>query len=104
MIVQDRPNTLSVSLEAGSGQAEPVSLSFFGGIGFGRVDEPDTTDDGVLQVASLLGLMATKVAVITQRAEAKDYMDLAVMIKAGTSLPEPLGAARAIYGSESLAQ
>lgn len=98
--IQDRANTLSVSVRPGSGETEPVTLSFFGGIKFGRVGEPDMTDDGVLQVASFLDLMATKVAVITQRAEAKDYRDLAAMIRAGTSLADALGAARALYGTD----
>ncbi len=98
--IQDRANTLSVSLRPGSAAGEPVSLSFFGGIGFGRVGEPDMTEDGVLQVASLLDLAATKVAVITQRAEAKDYRDLAAMLRAGTNLTVALGAARAIYGAD----
>lgn len=57
-------------------------------------------EDLALLVASLQDLMATKVAVITQRAEAKDYRDLAAMIRAGTSLPEALGGARALYGTE----
>lgn len=35
----------------------------FGTIAFGRVGEPDFTDDGVLQVASFADLMATKVKV-----------------------------------------
>jgi predicted nucleotidyltransferase component of viral defense system len=46
---------------------------FFDTIAFGRVGEPDFTDDGVLQVASFADLMATKVKVVLQRAEAKDY-------------------------------
>jgi hypothetical protein len=99
--LQDRPDTLSVSLQSTSdtGEAAPVNISFFGGIRFGRVGEPDITSDGVLQVASLLDLMATKLAVITQRAEAKDYRDLTALLRAGMSLPEGLGAARALYGA-----
>lgn len=98
--IQDRINTLSVSLRPGPSETEPVSLSFFGGIKFGRVGEPEATDDGVLLVASLHDLMATKVAVITQRAEAKDYKDLAAMIMAGASLSDALGGARALYGPD----
>ncbi len=96
----DRPDTLSVSLQStsDSGADAPVNLSFFGGMQFGRVGEPDISSDGVLQVASLLDLMATKLAVITQRAEAKDYRDLAALLRAGMNLPEGLGAARALYG------
>ena len=57
------------------------------------------TEDGILQVASLNDLMATKVKVILQRAEAKDYRDIAEMIKAGVSLPAGLAAAREIFGA-----
>ena len=78
---------------------EHVKVSFFGTIAFGRVGEPDTTDDGVLQVASLDDLMATKVKVILQRAEAKDYRDVAAMLNAGVSLPRALAAARLLYGA-----
>ncbi len=97
--IQDRVDTLSVSLWQPPDSPEPVSLSFFGGLRFGRVGDPEMTDDGVLQVASLMDLMATKVAVITQRAEAKDYRDLAAMMRAGANLPLALGAACAMYGS-----
>ncbi|EQD73568.1 hypothetical protein B1A_04881, partial [mine drainage metagenome] len=65
------------------------------------------TEDGVLQVASFDDLMATKMKVVLQRAEAKDYRDVAAMVEAGVSLPHGLAAARAIFGpnfqpSESL--
>lgn len=68
---------------------------------------PDITDDGVLQVASLDDLMSTKVKVILQRAEAKDYRDIAEMIRAECSLSKGLAAAQVFYGrnfqpSESL--
>ena len=96
-LTQDEVNTLSISLQSDIVARGSVSLSFFGSIKFGRVGEPDMTDDGVVQVASLLDLMATKVAVITQRAEAKDYRDLAAMLRDGASLPSALGAAVAIY-------
>lgn len=84
-----------------------VKLSFFGAIGFGRVGLPHWTDDGVLQVASFEDLMATKVKVLLQRAEAKDYRYIAAMLEAGISLPSGLAAAREIFGpnfqpSESL--
>lgn len=65
------------------------------------------TQDGVLQVASLDDLMATKVNVVLQRAEAKDYRDIAAMLSVGVSLPRGLAAARELFGpnfqpSESL--
>ncbi len=51
-----------------------------------------------MQIASLLDLRATKLKTIQQRAEAKDYLDLAAAFAAGVSLAEGLSAARAIYG------
>lgn len=105
--LQDERNTLSVLAPFSDAERSHVKVSFFGTIGFGRVGQPDFTTDRVLQVASLDDLMATKVKVILQRAEAKDYSDIAVMLKAGVSLPRGLAAARAIFGpnfqpSESL--
>lgn len=45
-----------------------------------RMGEPSLTEDGVLQVASFDDLMATKLKVLLQRAEARDYRDIAAMI------------------------
>lgn len=74
-------------------------VSFFGAIGSGRVGQPAWTEDGVLQVASLDDLMATKLKVLLQRIEAKDYIDIATMIEAGVSLESGLASARLIYGN-----
>ena len=110
-VLQDQANALTVLVpssghESSSGSAQ-VKLSFFGLIGFGRVANPDRCEDGVMQVASLDDLMATKVKVILQRAEAKDYRDIAAMLDAKVSLPRGLAAAREMFGpnfqpSESL--
>lgn len=62
-VLQDERNTLSVLIPYGDSQHSHVKVSFFGTIGFGRVGHPDVTDDGVLQIASLDDLMATKVKV-----------------------------------------
>jgi hypothetical protein len=63
-----------------------------------RVADPDTAPDNGVQIASLIDLTATKLKTIQQRAEAKDYLDLAAALDAGVTLPETLSAARAIYG------
>lgn len=97
-VLQDERNTLSVLVHYDDLQHMHVKLSFFGPIGFGRVGEPDLTEDGVLQVASLNDLMATKVKVVLHRAEVKDYRDIAAMISAGVSLPAGIAAAREIFG------
>ncbi len=96
--LQDEKNAWSLSVPYGDSEHSHVKISFFGTIGFGRVGEPSFTEDYVLQVASLDDLMATKVKVVLQRAEAKDYQDIAAMINAGVSLPHGLAAACAFFG------
>ena len=105
--LQDNGNTWVVLVPYGNSEREYVKVSFFGTIAFGRVGEPEFTEDGVLQVASFDDLMATKVKVVLQRAEAKDYRDVCAMVQAGVSLSRGLASARLLYGpnfqpSESL--
>lgn len=76
----------------------PVKLSFFGDVRMERLQDPDVARDNGLQIASLLDLTATKLKTIQQRAESKDYIDLAAALETGIALSEVLGAARAIYG------
>ena len=97
IILQDAPETLVVLAEMPSG---PVKISFFGGIGFGRVNDPLQTRDDVLLVASLDDLMATKLKATLDRAEAKDYRDIAEMIAAGVSLPAGVSAFSAMFRGE----
>jgi hypothetical protein len=92
--IQKAQNTRSFLTESG------VKLSFLGEIRFGRIGEPRLTSDGVLQVASLDDLMATKLAVIMQRVEAKDYKDIAAMLRNGVSLERGLAGAAALYGAQ----
>lgn len=106
-VLQEQENTWVLLVPSGHAHQEQVKLSFFGAIDFGRVGEPELTADGVLQVASLDDLMATKLKVLLQRAEAKDYRDVAAMIDAGANLGRGLAAARRLFGpnfqpSESL--
>jgi Nucleotidyl transferase AbiEii toxin, Type IV TA system len=77
----------------------PIKLSFFGDVRMGRINDPDVAPDNRLQIASLLDLTATKLKTIQQRAEAKDYLDVAAALRAGINLAEGLGAARAVYGA-----
>lgn len=88
-------NTLSVVVE----RQGPVRISFFGDLGMKCVREPDIVAGHGLQIASLLDLLATKLKTIQQRAEAKDYLDIAAGIGAGISVSEALGAAIAAYGN-----
>jgi hypothetical protein len=87
-------NTLTVLVD----RRGPVKLSFFGDVQMKSVHAPDCTPGNDLQIASLLDLSATKLKTIQQRAEAKDYVDLAAALDAGVSLAQALGAASSIYG------
>jgi hypothetical protein len=97
-VLQDQIDAFSLLVPSDETHAEYVRLSFFGPIGVGRVGEPDLTDDGILLVASLDDLIATKLKVLLQRVEAKDYRDVVALIRAGVSLSKGLAAARAMYG------
>jgi hypothetical protein len=96
-VLQDTPDTLVAVTSMLSG---PVKISFFGSIGFGRVKEPLRTRDGTLLVASLDDLIATKLKATLDRAEAKDYRDIAEMLSAGVSLPAGLGAFKKMFNGE----
>jgi Nucleotidyl transferase AbiEii toxin, Type IV TA system len=106
-IIQDEAETLTFLWAPADAPNMAVKLSFFGGLNFGRVSAPDRTRDGVLSVASLDDMMASKLKVVQQRASSKDYLDIAAMVNAGVSLAKGLAGARALYGkafqpSESL--
>jgi hypothetical protein len=95
-VSQSEANTLTVIVQRDG----PVKVSFFGGLNLNRVQDPDVTPDNEIQVASMLDVAATKLATIQQRAQARDYEDLAAIVGAGISLAEALGAAAAAYGKE----
>ncbi len=94
-ITQQEPSTLSVLVERGG----PVRVSFFGVPQIRRLRAPHTASDNGLRIAALLDLAGTKAAVVQQRAEAKDYLDVDAILRDGRiDLPTALAAARAIYG------
>ena len=95
-VSQSEANTLTVIAHRNG----PVKISFFGGLKLNRVQDPDVTPDNRIQVASLLDVAATKLATIQQRAQARDYEDLAAIVGTGISLAEALGAAAAAFGKE----
>jgi hypothetical protein len=99
LVLQDEPDAFTILAGGEAPEAAPVKVSFFGGIGFGRIGAPDLTDDSILWIASMDDLMATKLKVLLQRVEAKDYRDVAAMIRAGASLERGLAGAGALYGA-----
>jgi hypothetical protein len=92
-IVQDARNTLVAS----AGQTQ---VSFFGNISIGRINAPSLTNDGVLFVASPEDLLATKLKAILDRAEVKDYIDMAALLRAGVSLERSLAGFAQMFNGE----
>jgi Nucleotidyl transferase AbiEii toxin, Type IV TA system len=95
-VIQQQKNTLSVLAPVQDGG---VRVSFFGGIEIGRVGFPDLTHDSVIKVASLPDLLSTKLKVLLQRVESKDYKDIAAILRAGAKLETGLAAAMSMYGA-----
>ncbi len=94
-LLQDSSDTVTAVVRAGRSK---VKISFFGGLRIGRIGLPQWTDDGVLQIASPIDLFATKLKVLLQRVEAKDYQDIAAILEHGGHLADGLAAARVLYG------
>lgn len=93
-VLQQAANTLTCRVD----RADPVIVSFLGVPALRRVAAPLIAHDNRLRIASLLDLAGMKAAVVQQRAEAKDYVDLHALLEAGIGLPAALAAARVIYG------
>ena len=63
-VLQDEPNSLTLLVSSDKPDVSNVKVSFFGAINFGRVGNPDRSEDGMVCSASLDDLMASKVKVI----------------------------------------
>src|SRR5882757_2347074 len=82
---QSAANTLTVTVDRGG----PVQLSFFGELGFGQVAPEELAEGPRLKVAALIDLAGMKAAVVTQRAEVRDYLDIHTLLtKAKIPLPK----------------
>lgn len=76
-----------------------TSVSFFGNLGLGQVEESELAEGVPVRVASLLDIGGTKVAVVQKRAEVKDYIDVDALLSAGLSMSMLLAAGKVVYGS-----
>jgi hypothetical protein len=97
-VLQDRPDTLTFLVTPEITSSDTVKLSFFGSFTLGRVGIPQWTSDGVAQIASREDLLGTKLKVVLQRIEAKDYFDISAILESGTSLAVGLGSACSLFG------
>ena len=93
--LQSEPNTLTCLVQC---REEPIKISFFGGLEMARVGHPQQTLGNEIWVASLYDLAATKLKVIQDRAEAKDYLDLARLLDENVGLSDMIRAAMGVYG------
>jgi Nucleotidyl transferase AbiEii toxin, Type IV TA system len=94
-ITQAEPNTLTCLVERGGA----VKVSFFGLPHLARVRAPHVAEDNGVRIDSLLDIAGTKAAVVQQRAQAKDYVDIDALASiGGIDLATQLAAARAVYG------
>ena len=82
-ILQRQDQTLTAEIKSTQG---PVKVSLFGTIGFGQIRPPDRATDNSHKIASAEDLLALKLAVIHERLEAKDFLDIHALLKAGLSL------------------
>jgi Nucleotidyl transferase AbiEii toxin, Type IV TA system len=94
--VQVTANTLDVEVTRG----DVIKIQFLGGLSYRRVRDPEATDDRVMQVASPLDLLATKLRTIWMRSQAKDFLDIDELLQRGVRLKDGLGAAYAVFGGE----
>lgn len=90
------PRTLVVSMSVGR---NPIKLSFFGGLKFGRASDPERFG-GSPWIASALDLLATKLKALHDRIEARDYRDVEILLRKGDlTLGQGIAAARVLFGA-----
>jgi hypothetical protein len=94
-VLQQDPATFIVAVPMSN---DEVKISFFGGMTFGRVGDPEKLAPEKPALASSLDLLATKIKVIHQRVEVKDYQDIEALLRGGLSLNQGIAAARTLYG------
>jgi hypothetical protein len=87
------PNNLVITTASG------VNLAFLGRMGLRSVAEPSIVEENGIVVASLYDLAGTKAKAILDRSEWKDYVDVAMLLRNGLTLPEIIGYAAAIFES-----
>jgi hypothetical protein len=96
-VLRAEPDT-HVLLAAIPRSSREVKVSFFGGLRIGRVGTPEPSDDGVILVASVRDLLATKLKALFDRVEPKDYLDIAEILSREGDLPQGLSDAGALFG------
>jgi hypothetical protein len=95
-VVQREPRTLSCVVDRGG----PVKLSFAVPGVLSPLRDPLPSADTGLAIAALIDLAASKVKVVCDRAEAKDYLDIDALLRlTDITLADAISAARMVYGA-----
>jgi len=92
--VQVVSHTLTCRVERGG----PVLVSFFGNLTLGEAGPREIAEGSKVHVASLLDIAGTKAAVVQQRAQPRDYLDIDALIRQGIDLRHVLAAGAVVYG------
>ena len=87
-------NSLTCRVDRGGA----VKVQFFGGLSLGSVEPRRQPEGAGFWVASLIDVAGTKVKVLPERAETKDYLDVDALLRHGMDLSAMLRAAVAVYG------
>lgn len=94
-ILQQEKDTLVFMTES------KVKLSFFGDMDFVSKAKATQTDDGILRIADMQSLLATKLKATCDRAEYKDYFDIATILRqTDISLKNALNDVGVFFGSD----
>jgi hypothetical protein len=96
-LLQSQPDTLTALALASDDNDRRIKISFFGGLDFGRLQDPVLTPDGNVMVASTDDLLAHKLKTLLQRVEQKDYLDIDALLTSGLDLGKGIGGARALF-------
>ncbi len=96
-VIQEEANTLTVEVKRGT----KVLVSFFGVPRRKRIKATKPLTGPTIRLASPIDLAGMKAAVITQRVEIKDYLDLhALFTQTQLTILDALAAAGKIYGPQ----
>ncbi len=94
-ILQEDKNTLVYETSSG------VKLSFFGTLDFVKLSGKIEPEDNVLSIADLSSLLTTKLKAVCDRAEYKDYVDIACILKTRqVSLEQSLNKVNEFFGKD----
>jgi hypothetical protein len=92
-LVSRTPGSITLTVDC----PDPVKFQFFGGLPLSRVNKPTLLDPPGVLLASPYDLFATKLKVIQDRAEKKDYLDIIEFLNQGYDFSHGLAAAVAVY-------